>query len=311
LEITNLKYSLECQIISNIWIGKAINFIEDGKEFVFSSNEKGILDKVKIEKRVENPEKFYSKITPASKNSTMELTIDHDPAIYEEMMSDLQYLEGYLGFVADLTKIFWNEPEVRYSPETDEERTKLNVFSAHIKRSGYPKSPQRLNVSNLIEIVKGKPKLDILTLLMSFYREGKVFFDRFEYINAFYDFYFILEDLFGRGKTKNKQIESNFKSSIELQEAIKWMLTTVINLNDNHKKEITRLLKEKNLQYNAEGISVLLVKMRRHLHHFSRKSTLKQKPSPLAQQDYESLAFLTMGIAMQSILKEMEKNQKL
>jgi hypothetical protein len=50
--------------------------------------------------------------------------------------------------------------------------------------------------------------------------------------------------------------------------------------------------------------------MRGRLHHFSRKSTLKQKPSPLAQQDYESLAFLTMGIAMKSILNEMERSKK-
>ena len=89
------------------------------------------------------------------------------------------------------------------------------------------------------------------------------------------------------------------------------MLTKVIDSNDKHKNEITRLLEAKNLQYNAEGISVLLVAMRGHLHHFSRKSTLKQKPSPLAQQDYESLAFLTWGISMQSILKEMEKCKKL
>ena len=306
-----MKYSLECQIISNILIGKTISFVEDGKEFVFSPNEKGILTTVKIEKKVKNPEQFYSKVTPANKNSKMEITIDNDPAIYEEMITDFQYLEGFLGFVADLTKIFWNEAEIRYSPETDEERTKLNILSAHFKSSGYPKSPQHLNVSNLMEIIKGKPKLDSLTILMSFYREGKVFFDRLEYINAFYDFYFILEDLFGRGKTKNKQIEGSFKSSIELQETIKWMLTTVIDSDDKHKKEITLLLKGKNLQYDAEGIIVLLVEMRGHLHHFSRKSTLKQKPSPLAQQDYESLAFLMMGIAMQSILKEMEKNKKL
>ena len=105
-------------------------------------------------------------------------------------------------------------------------------------------------------------------------------------------------------------MEKNFKSSLELQETIKWVLSEVIGTNDHHKKEIMTLLGQKNLQYDVEGIIVLLVRMRGHLHHFSRKSELKQKPSPLVHQNYESLAALAMAIAMQSILNEIDKAKK-
>jgi len=142
---------------------------------------------------------------------------------------------------------------------------------------------------------------------MSFYREGKVFFDRQEFIYAFYVFYFILEGLFGK---ENREVEKNFKSSLELQETIKGVLTKVMGIKNRHKNEILNLLGQKNLQYDVEGIIALLVRMRGHLHHFSRKSKLNQKSNPLAHQNYESLAVLTMAIAMQSILNEINKAKK-
>jgi hypothetical protein len=298
-----LKYSLECQVVSNILIGQTITFVEAGKEFVFTSNEKGILTKIKITDKVENPEKFYSKI---SETKPPQITINEDPLIREELISYFQYLEGHLGLIANLTKIFWNEPTVEWIPENDEERNKLKVFSAHFSRA-HSNLPTELDVKVIMSIIRNKPNRDNLTILMSFYREGKVFFDRFEYINAFYDFYFILEDLFGKEAWRNWQVKKNFKSSLELQETVKWALSKLIDSTEKHKKEITALLKENNLQYDVEGIIGLLVEMRGHLHHFSRRRDLKQKPSPLAQQNYESLAFLTMAIAMQSILNEIKR----
>jgi hypothetical protein len=302
-----LKYSLECQVLSNILIRQTISFVEGEKEYVFTPNEKGILNKIKIIQTIRNPDKFYSEMKETNrKNSPIEIIVKEDALIREEIISDFQYLEGHIGFIANLTKIFWNEPAIEWIPETDEERNKLKVFSAHLKKA-YSDLPTELNIGIFKSIIKTKPNKDNLTILMSFYREGKVFFNRFEYINAFYDFYFILEDLFGKESWRNREIEKNFKSSIELQETIKWVLTKLIDTSDNHKKEINSLLKQKNLQYDAEGIIVLLVEMRGHLHHFSRGNTQKLKPSPLAQQNYESLAFLTMAIAMQSILNEMNK----
>jgi hypothetical protein len=311
LEIKDLKYSIECQVLSNILINKTISFVEVEKEYVFTPNEKGILNKVKIVKTISNPDKFYSEIKDTNrKNVPHEIILNEDPLIREEIILDFQYLEAHLGFIANLTRIFWNEPSIEWIPETDEERNRLKVFSAHFTR-GFSNQPTELNINVFKSIIKTKSYKDNLIILMSFYREGKVFFDRFEFINAFYDFYFILEDMFGKESWRNWEIENNFKSSIELQETIKWVLFQLIDSSEEHKKEITALLKQKNLQYDVEGIIVLLVEMRGHLHHFSRRSTVKQKPNPLVQQNYGSLAFLTMAIAMQSILNEMERMEKM
>lgn len=279
-----------------------IGFAEGGKEFQFIPNDSGILYSIKIIKILSNPEKFYSKID--NLDSAKQIQINEDPLIRQEIISDFQYLEGHIGLIADLTKIFWNEPAVEWIPENDEERNRLKVFSVHFERA-YSHNPTELNINVFKSIIKNKPKIDSLTILMSFYHEGKVFYNRFDYIIAFYDFYFILEDLFGKGAWKNWQVKNNFKSSIELKDVINWALSNLVDSSINHKKKIIELLSQKNLQYDVNGIIELLVEMRGHLHHFSRKSTIS--PSPLAQENYESLAFLSMGITMQSILNEMKK----
>ena len=298
-----MKYSIECSVLSNIWIGRTVSFLELEKEYIFRCNEKGILNSIKITKKLKNPDKFYSETD--STTSPIQILMKEDPDIRQEMISEFQYLEAHIGLIANLTKIFWNEPWTEWIPETDEERNKTKVLSAHFERASPP--PTVLNANVLKRIINDRPIKNDLTILMSFCREGKVFFDRLEFINAFYDFYFVLEDLYGKGCWKNMEVKDNFKSSIELQDTIKWVLSELIDSSDKHKKEILALLQQKNLQYSPEGISILLVEMRGHLHHFSRKTTIKQKPSPIAHLNYESLAFLSMAIAVQSILKEMNE----
>lgn len=303
-----MKYSIECKTTSNIYLGHEINFQLGSKFFIFITNANGILERIKIIKEIEDVEKFYSEIS--TKSSPTKININDDSVVREDIISDFQYLEGQLGFASQLTKIFWNEPFIEWIPETDEEKNRLKVFSSHFERvKVFP--PTNFPSNFLKAIVEEKVNLDSFTLLTSFYREGKVFFDRQEFINAFYDFYFILEDLFGNNSWRNQLVKKNFKSSIELQETINWVLSNLINSNERHKKEITDLLTQKNLVYTFDGIVELLVEMRGNLHHFSSKNSTKQKPSPLAHENYESLAFLAMAIANQSIIKKLSKISKL
>ena len=297
-----MKYGLECKVTSNIFIEKMVNIVEGEKEFQLIPNDSGILSSIKIIKKLSNPEKFYSKIDDLG--SVKHIQINEDTQVRLEIISDFQYLESCIGLIADLTKIFWNQPAVEWIPENDEERNRLKVFSAHFERA-YSHEPTKMNINVFESLIKDKSKLDSLTILMSFYHEGKVYHNSFEYINAFYDFYFILEDLFGKRAYKNWQVKDNFKSSIELNDAINWALLNLIDSSIDHKRKIIELLDQKNLKYDVNGIIELLVGMRGNLHHFSRKNTIS--PSPLSQENYESLAFLSMGITMHSILNEIKK----
>lgn len=126
----------------------------------------------------------------------------------------------------------------------------------------------------------------------------------FRYINAFFNFYFFIEDLYGGGKTKNYHVEENFKRSIHIIEAIK---DTIKEFNEQlnlkrHQTILIDFLELEKLTYTVEGIISLIVKTRGNLHHFSQKSTQK-KGHPLNQRDFETMAYLLMSICIRALVK--------
>lgn len=87
-------------------------------------------------------------------------------------------------------------------------------------------------------------------------------------------------------------------------------MQTHIDTSEKHSKSILQLLSEEKKQNGIDGIIELIVAVRGRLHHYFSRSSLKQA-TPLNQRDFESPAFLVMGIALMSILKEIVKiNQK-
>lgn len=300
-----MKYSLECRVDSKIFMERGLKIVRGKKEYIFTPNNDGMLAFIKIITQVDNPERFYSKIEDGDEKVKLHIAIERDATLYDELESDFQYIESALAFIGKLQRIHWSDPKQEWIPETDEEKSKLKVFSAHFTRKP-SEIPTRLKDECFVDVLRQKDRFDCLTTLKSFYRKGKNSFDQALYIDAFYNFYFIIEDLFGEGKTKNKQIEESFKTSTELKRIIKWIMDTFINTNEKHHKSISNILREKNLQNTPEGIIKLLIRMRGQLHHYTSKSSLKQ-PTPFVQMDFESLAFLVMGIATESILNEMVK----
>jgi len=299
-----MKYSIECRADSKLLIGNSLSMVEGTREYIFASDKDGFLTSVKIITKVEDPEKFYSKIEDGN-GKVKSITIESDPNIVDDLETDFRYIESSLAFIGNLKKIHWEDAKHEWIPETGEEKAKLKVFAYSLSRK-HPDSPTRLTKDNFVEIVKNKSKFDCLTTLKAFYREGKNSFDQSQYVIAFYNLYFIVEDMFGGGKTKNKQIEENFQSSKELKETIKWAMDTQIKTSAEHSKNITKYLSELHLQDTPEDIVALLVRMRGRVHHYTSKSSLKQA-TPFSQGDFESIAFLTMAIALLSILKEIAK----
>jgi hypothetical protein len=304
-----MKYSLECKVDSRISIGSVIDIVEGTKEYTFTPDKEGILACLKIIKKVDNPEKFYSKIDKGDGNAKFNITVESDESVFADLKSDFQYIESYLAFIGDLKKIHWEEARQEWVPETPEEKSKLKVYGVSLERH-YPDTPIPIGKDIMLKVIRGKTKYDSLTTMKSFFREGKNFFTQFRYVDAFYYFYFIIEDLYGGGKTKNTAIERNFKSSKDLRETVKWEMKNHIYTNEKHSKAISQLLAEEKKPNDTDGIIELMVAVRGRLHHYVSRSSLKQA-TPLNQRDFESSAFLIMGMALMSILKEIVKiNQK-
>lgn len=297
-----MRYSRECRVDSKIRISNILNVVEKTKEYIFAPNEDGFLASIRIITDVANPEKFYSEIEKGHEKTDWKITIKSDENIVNDLRSDFQYLESTLAFIGNLKRVYWEDATQEWIPETEQEKSKLKMFAAQFRRIPSDR-PTMLTKELFGQIVRDKTKYDCLTTLKSFYREGKNLYDQFQYVNAFSNFYFIIEDLYGEGKTKNKQIEESYRSSEELKKTIEWWMNNHIKTSEKHSKDISQFLRELNLQNNTEDIIRLLIRLRGRVHHYTSKSSLRQA-TPLTQRGFESVAFLTMGIAMSSILKE-------
>ena len=81
-----------------------------------------------------------------------------------------------------------------YIPESEEEEKKFNVTDITVHHH-YPE-PQRTKLTADVfkEIIQQKSKDESLKVVKLFHREGVREFHSLRYIQAYYNFYFVLED---------------------------------------------------------------------------------------------------------------------
>jgi len=303
-----MKLEFKCKIESKTYIGNSMleTTIED-KDFTLIPDEKGLLKEITIRVKIEKPDSIISKFAPSNTPGVKHnLTIKLDEGVTDEITELLQYLEANLSFLGNLKKIYWEEPKLTFIPENDEDRINVNVMSFAVHNK-YPDVEKILTIDAFRNIVSDKKKYEFLTIVESFFREGLREFISFRYINAFYNFYFIIEDLYGKGKTKNYEIEEEFKKNETFREFVEWMITSWIS--GRHKINIEKFLLEEHKSYNVDGLIELIVKVRGNLHHFSSKSS-KHKGTPLNNKDFKSMAFLLLGLSNRSILQKIYERNK-
>jgi len=298
-----MKFSLECDVDSRINIPKILSRKIGKKEFIFNHNKDMLLNKIKIIVTVDNPDKFYSKIEKnATGKADWNFTINRDKEIYDELIEDFKQLESQLAFCGSLKKIMWHSPKEEIICETEEEKQSVNIFGSNFKQE-YPDPIQHLDEKSFTDIIETKDKYSLLTIPKAFWREGNNDFKRFRYINAFFNFYYILEGLYGNGKSKNSAIEKEFINSSEFCEFVNWFLES-LKKETRHLKKINEFLKLRNKKLDTEGIIHLLVSTRGDLHHFTNNPNKKQN-MPFNDKEFESISWMTLGLATRAILQKI------
>lgn len=308
-----MKLSLECKVESMIIIHKTIEIENEEKLYVFYPNKEGFLSKLKIISPVSYPEKFYSTITPTpNSKSVAHFDIKEDEELMDSIRKEFQELESDLSFTSggSLKKIHWDNLKSELICETEEEKKKANIIGVKVEKNKYPVPIIKMDESTLRSIVTSKADYTPLIIPKAFFREGLNDFHSFRYINAFYNFYFILEGLYGNGKSKNKAVEWEFKKSKDFCEFVEWSINNIKN-SPRHLNKITQMLKQRNKSLNVEGIIHLLAKTRGALHHFVNIPH-KIQGTPFNHKEFESIAWITMGLAARAIpQKILEINQQI
>jgi hypothetical protein len=294
---------MKCKVDSTTEIGKEpLQVTVDGTEFTLVPSEDGLLSELTVIVGLDNTNGFISHVEPGGA-----VTVDYDKQISDKLIDMIQYLEASLSFRYGVKKISWEERETFFIPESEEEQKKLDVMSYSL-RHYYPEQQRiKLTADTFKEIIQRKSKDESLKIVMLFHREGIREFHVSRYIQAYYNFYFILEDMYAQGKTNRTQITNNFKSNQTLRTIIQEVLDTAIKPYGNHLQSIQNFLHEEHLTFSIDGIIELIVQVRGNLHHYSGKST-KKIGTPLNQSHFETMAFLLMITTTRCITEEQFSN---
>jgi len=301
-----MKYSIECSVTGKVMVRTTLHFKKDTKEYFLIPDEHGSLSSIKIIMDVPHSENFSSRTTHG-KDGILNILIDGDLALKNQLITEFQQLESLLSFETEgaLISISWNKPKEDFIPETDEEKLRFQVREMYFTRD-YKEVISYLNQKDFTEIMETKERYIPLTTPMSFYREGANEFHSRRYINAFYNHYFVLEDLYGEGKTKNKDVAHAFKNSIEFRGFVKWLLEGTLASDEKHRTSIKKFCAEEHVSYDLDGLIDLIIKVRGNLHHYSGKSS-KHIGTPFTHRDFESIALLTLSLSVRAILQRILK----
>ncbi len=232
-----------------------------------------------------------------------EITIPRQP-IVEELRAALQAIEGFGSIFLGIQKIEWENPEISWTPESDSEKGAVELLSISSDREYAPDVvPIDQNSIRLaVELYQKNPRLIVP---MAFYREGSNEYRSFRYINAFYNWYFVLEDLYGKGKTKNKDVEKAFLASPVLTQAVDLTVREFKQKsNDRHRSTLELELHSHGRKLELKDLVRHLVWTRGRLHHFSQDNP-QARAIPFSHQEFESIAYFLMVVDMNCLFKEM------
>lgn len=296
-----MKLKVEYEVESKTKLAKETEILLDDKAYTFYLNEEGFISKIAITAPVKDPTKFYSTIiqTPGQV-SKAHFYIKKDDELYDEIIKEFQDLESLLSFSFNLRGINWNSDHYEVICETDEERDLTNIFSWSTRKE-FPDEPVALTEDQLRETLSRRKRLSRLTTFMSFYKEGKNDYHARKFINAFFNFYFILEGMYGKGKTKNRDVANEFKKTVELREFIENIIENHIKVSPEHLAKVTQMLKDRHMTIGIDAIVELIVRTRGDLHHFINNPNRLQG-TPLNHPEFHSAAFIVMGLSLNAIL---------
>jgi hypothetical protein len=305
-----MKLCMECEVDSKIFIPKEIVITRGEKIYSFLPNEAKILSKIKITVPISNPEKFYSKIIPTpEKEIKATFQIKADIELYKEVIEEFQELESLLAFFHNLRSIDYISPTYELILETNEEKENVGIFKFN-RRKAYHDFPSELTEIDFIKVLNQKDRYDSLKVLMSFYREGKNEMHRFRYINAFFNFYFVIEGLFGKGKRGSNKFENELKDSGEFVSFVNWAINFTKKEKPNYYKKLVEMLNEYQKLISADEVIWLLVKIRGDLHHFVNNPRKLHQGHPFNHHTYEAVTYITHGLALKAILQKMVEIDK-
>jgi hypothetical protein len=129
----------------------------------------------------------------------------------------LRVVQGILSFYG-VEKIEVGNPSVEWKAESDEEKSALMIDSFSVGKANPQIIPIPFDLVGTAFLIS--EELLHFEKPLNFYRHGLVDLSEERYIDSVYDFYYVLELLYAKGKSSKKGVVTGFLRSSALKEAI-------------------------------------------------------------------------------------------
>ncbi|TBR57644.1 hypothetical protein B4U84_16810 [Westiellopsis prolifica IICB1] len=262
-----------------------------------------IVEALSIALKVNNYQDFLPQLSSHIESRITQISL-RDSELCFFLVDVAQHIEALGSFWFGVKKIYWESPKRAWIAETPEEQKVLEFLPHHFQEEAREnKFYREISPKMLASMVHNRRLHHHLILPMSFYREACNDFGSGRYTSSFINFYFYLDDLYGQGKTKNKEVERLFKSS----EHVRYAVQQTIQLYQDEESsenldELNKFLQLEKKELSIDGIIELIVQIRGNLSHFSQKSS-KKKGHPLNQKEFRSVAYLMQSICTHTFMK--------
>ena len=298
-----MRFKCECKVDGNVFLDNPPDIMRDNFYYSFITDEEKRLTHIALSIKIPDEKRsdFTGSIEPGIGLAKLSISFDIDNELHEQLIYELQSFESYLAFRSNsaLKRIHWEDVEMEIVGENDEDYEFINVSGLSVNRK-YPTVNTNIKNFALEKIINDIPEYQPLIIHYAFWRDGMNFFTSFNYIQAFYNFYFIIEDFYTGGEYQWRKIEPIVKNCSEYR-LICNEIITAIKKDDRHLKNINNFMSEHGIPTLDEfGLQKLLHMVRGTVHHFfSDKS--KFRGTPLNQAEYETIAWITCFIATKAI----------
>jgi len=295
-----MRYKVNAPVEGNIYLDCPYSFKKEGYaiEFHLDSDKKLAEIAIWIDVSSRDIEKFKSEIS--KKNGIIHLKVGGDAEVKNKIKNEYQLLESNLSFISQgiLRKIHWDKVKEEFIPQNEEEKKYIKVFSFKTTEE-YSDPKATIKETILKHYVINGAKYEQLAIPKAFWREGINYFKKFQYIQAFYNYYFIIEGLYANGKSGEKEVLKEFAKSSELSEICEKTLNQ-FKKDKRHGKKLIEMMNEENCPNDKFGLQRLLFKIRGRLHHYSKKSS-KSVSTPFSQREFETVALICGYVACLAI----------
>ncbi len=294
-----MKFGVVCDVEGNTYLERGGTLRGDTIDYIFyvEGIDEPRLKQIRLISDVDDPEQY------SFLGFQQERFEQH---IYEKLIQELQTLESVLALAGSIKRVYWNKAIFEYYPETEAELSRIKVRPAFFFIHEIPVNPKTdLSVGQLAQVVAHTSVLRPLNVPMSFMREAKNEYASGRYINAFYNSYFILEGLFGDGKSREREIVPKFLQSPVFTKSAQELIDEIAQNNDPGegltKDQLLNEFKIYNQPLTVEGLTTFLVRTRGRLHHFSIKNTQTQG-TPFNHFQFKRIALIGFKLASDSLM---------